>query len=99
MEEWDQTAKQLKSKAELLESVCQDKLTHLYQDKRKARKTYQEEHSKIAAQFTTVSNFFFFTMQYNATSFQFNYFSFRIDESEGKNSFFVRMGRSFYLMF
>lgn len=56
MEEWDQTAKQLKSKAELLESVCQDKLTHLYQDKRKARKTYQEEHSKIAAQFTTVSN-------------------------------------------
>lgn len=55
MEEWDQTAKQLKSKAELLESVCQDKLTHLYQDKRKARKTYQEEHSKIAAQFTTVS--------------------------------------------
>lgn len=55
MEEWDQTAKQLKSKAELLESVCQDKLTHLYQDKRKARKTYQEEHSKIAAQFTTLT--------------------------------------------
>lgn len=55
MEEWDQTAKQLKSNAELLESVCQDKLTHLYQDKRKARKAYQEEHSKIAAQFTNVS--------------------------------------------
>lgn len=57
MEEWDQTAKQLKSNAELLESVCQDKLTHLYQDKRKARKAYQEEHSKIAAQFTNVSKY------------------------------------------
>ncbi|KAJ6638588.1 Tyrosine-protein kinase Fer, partial [Pseudolycoriella hygida] len=55
MEEWDQTAKCIKSKAELLESVCQDKLTHLYQDTKKARKTYQEEHSKIAAQFTTLT--------------------------------------------
>ena len=55
MEEWEQTAKQLKSNAELLESVCQDKLTQLYQDKRKARKAYQEEHQKIAAQFTNVS--------------------------------------------
>lgn len=73
MEEWDQTAKQLKSKAELLESVCQDKLTHLYQDKRKARKTYQEEHSKIAAQFTTVST----------TSFKFNYSSFQIGYFDG----------------
>ncbi len=73
MEEWDQTAKQLKSKAELLESVCQDKLTHLYQDKRKARKTYQEEHSKIAAQFTTVST---------PNQFKFNYSSFRISESD-----------------
>lgn len=55
MEEWEQTAKQFKSNAEFLESLCQDKLTHLYQDKRKARKTYQEEHHKIASQFTNVS--------------------------------------------
>lgn len=56
MEEWEQTAKQFKSNAEFLESLCQDKLTHLYQDKRKARKTYQEEHHKIASQFTNVSH-------------------------------------------
>lgn len=55
MEDWEQTSKQLKANAELLESVCQDKLTHLYQDKRKARKLYQEEHIKIAAQFNHVS--------------------------------------------
>lgn len=55
MDEWEQTAKQFKSNAEFLESLCQDKLTHLYQDKRKARKTYQEEHHKIASQFTNVS--------------------------------------------
>lgn len=55
MDEWEQTAKQFKSNAEFLESLCQDKLTHLYQDKRKARKNYQEEHQKIATQFTNVS--------------------------------------------
>lgn len=55
MEEWEQTAKQFKSNAEFLESLCQDKVTHLYQDKRKARKNYQEEHQKIATQFTNVS--------------------------------------------
>lgn len=56
MEEWEQMAKQFKSNAEFLESLCQDKLTHLHQDKRKARKTYQEEHNKIATQFTNVSS-------------------------------------------
>lgn len=60
MEEWDHTAKQLKINAELLESVCKDKLTHLYQDKQKARKAYQEEHSKIAAQFNNVSHAVYF---------------------------------------
>lgn len=55
MEEWEQTAKQFKSNAEFLESLCQDKLTHLYHDKRKARKIYQEEHQRIASQFTNVS--------------------------------------------
>lgn len=55
MEEWEQTAKQIKSNAEILESVCQDKLAQLYQDKRKARKAYHEEHNKIASQFSNVS--------------------------------------------
>ncbi|XP_059611193.1 tyrosine-protein kinase Fer isoform X3 [Phlebotomus argentipes] len=51
MEELEQTAKQIKCNAEFLELLCQDKLTQLYQDKRKARKTYQEEHSRIATKF------------------------------------------------
>lgn len=57
MEEWEQTAKQLKSNAEFLESLCQDKLTLLYHDKRKARKNYQEEHQKISAHFMNVRIF------------------------------------------
>ncbi|XP_017848568.1 tyrosine-protein kinase Fer isoform X3 [Drosophila busckii] len=48
MDELDLQAKQFKLNAEQLEVVC-DKLTHLSQDKRKARKAYQEEHAKIAA--------------------------------------------------
>ncbi|XP_058978010.1 tyrosine-protein kinase Fer isoform X3 [Musca domestica] len=48
MDELDQQAKQFKFNAEQLEVVC-DKLAHLYQDKRKAKKTYQEEHTKISA--------------------------------------------------
>ncbi|XP_043652050.1 tyrosine-protein kinase Fer isoform X3 [Drosophila teissieri] len=48
MDELDQQARQFKFNAEQLEVVC-DKLSHLSQDKRKARKAYQEEHAKIAA--------------------------------------------------
>ncbi|KAH8358605.1 hypothetical protein KR093_001230 [Drosophila rubida] len=48
MEELDQQAKQFKFNAEQLDVIC-DKLAHLSQDKRKARKSYQEEHAKIAA--------------------------------------------------
>ncbi|KAH8271357.1 hypothetical protein KR018_007646 [Drosophila ironensis] len=48
MDELDQQAKQFKYNADHLEVVC-EKLTHLSQDKRKARKAYQEEHEKIAA--------------------------------------------------
>lgn len=54
MDELDQQAKQFKFNAEQLEVVC-DKLTHLSQDKRKARKAYQEEHAKIAARLNHVS--------------------------------------------
>lgn len=55
IEELENTSKQIKSNAELLDTVCQDRLTQLYQDKRKARKQYQEEHSRIATQFSHVS--------------------------------------------
>ncbi|XP_021693538.1 tyrosine-protein kinase Fer isoform X4 [Aedes aegypti] len=52
MEELEHTAKLIKSNAEQLESVCLDKLAHLYQDKRRVRKQYQEEHTKIATKFS-----------------------------------------------
>ncbi|XP_065074259.1 tyrosine-protein kinase Fer isoform X1 [Ochlerotatus camptorhynchus] len=52
MEELEHTAKQIKANAEQLESVCLDKLAHLYQDKRRVRKQYQEEHTKIATKFS-----------------------------------------------
>lgn len=60
MDEIDQTAKQFKTNAEILDSICTDKLATLYQEKRKARKAYQEEHSRIATQFSHVSFIFSF---------------------------------------
>lgn len=54
MDEMDQQAKQFKLNAEQLEVIC-EKLAHLSQDKRKARKAYQEEHAKIAARLNHVS--------------------------------------------
>lgn len=55
MEEIEQQSKQIRFNSEQLETLCSDKITQLYQDKRKSRKLYQEEHQKIAAQFTHVS--------------------------------------------
>lgn len=55
MDELEQQSKQFKSNAESLEVIC-EKLSHLSQDKRRARKTYQEEHSKIAARLNHVSS-------------------------------------------
>lgn len=57
MDELEHTARQLRLNAEHLESICQDRLTQLYHDKRKARKNYQEEHNKISSQFSHVSKF------------------------------------------
>jgi tyrosine-protein kinase Fer len=55
MEEIEQQSKQIKLNSEQLEVLCSDKITQLYQDKRKSRKLFQEEYQKIAAQFTHVS--------------------------------------------
>lgn len=55
MEELDHTAKQIRTNAEQLETVCHEKLASLYQEKRRVRKQYQEEHTKIATQFSHVS--------------------------------------------
>ncbi|EAA08820.5 AGAP003651-PA [Anopheles gambiae str. PEST] len=52
MEELDHTAKQIRTNAEQLETVCHEKLASLYQEKRRVRKQYQEEHTKIATQFS-----------------------------------------------
>lgn len=54
MEELEQQAKQFKTNADSLEVVC-EKLTHLTQDKRKARKIFQDEHMKISARLNHVS--------------------------------------------
>lgn len=56
MDDLDQQAKQFRLNAESLEGLC-EKLTHLSQDKRKARKSYHEEHTKIASRLTQVSFF------------------------------------------
>uniref|UniRef100_A0A182VWY1 F-BAR domain-containing protein n=1 Tax=Anopheles minimus TaxID=112268 RepID=A0A182VWY1_9DIPT len=55
MEELEHTAKQIRTNAEQLETACHEKLVSLYQEKRRVRKQYQEEHTKIATQFSHVS--------------------------------------------
>ncbi|XP_068087145.1 tyrosine-protein kinase Fer isoform X4 [Anabrus simplex] len=51
MEDLDNTGKLIKQNADSVESISLDKLNTLYAEKRKARKQYQEEHNRIAAQF------------------------------------------------
>nr|CAI5851109.1 unnamed protein product [Callosobruchus analis] len=60
MEEMDNTAKLIRQNADSMESKCLDALNSLYTEKRKARKLYQEEHSRILQQFTHVSWLFVF---------------------------------------
>lgn len=55
LHEIEHQSKQIRSNAEQLESLCSDRMAQLYQDKRKSRKQYQEEHAKIASQFGHVS--------------------------------------------
>lgn len=56
MDEIEQQSKQIRFNAEQLENLCSDRMQQLYQDKRKSRKQYQEEHTKIATQFAHVSH-------------------------------------------
>ncbi|CAO1430994.1 unnamed protein product [Diamesa tonsa] len=51
MEEMEQQAKQVRFNSEQLDNLCSDRITQLYQEKRKSRKQFQEEHNKIASQF------------------------------------------------
>ncbi|XP_028026118.1 tyrosine-protein kinase Fer isoform X1 [Bombyx mandarina] len=54
-EEWDNTSRLIKLNAEALESRALDRLTTLMTERRKARKVYQEDHTKISSQFTQLS--------------------------------------------
>ncbi|KAK4881692.1 hypothetical protein RN001_005011 [Aquatica leii] len=55
MEELDNTSKLIKQNADSIESKTLDALNTMYTEKRKARKQYQEEHTRIAQQFTHLS--------------------------------------------
>ncbi|XP_018578247.2 tyrosine-protein kinase Fer, partial [Anoplophora glabripennis] len=56
MEELDNTAKLIRQNADSIESKSLDALNALYAEKRKARKLYQEEHTRILQQFTQLSD-------------------------------------------
>ncbi|CAF4820448.1 unnamed protein product [Pieris macdunnoughi] len=53
-EEWENTSRMIKTNAEALESKALDRLNTLMSERRKARKAYQEDHTKISSQFTQV---------------------------------------------
>ncbi|KAF5305505.1 hypothetical protein FQA39_LY01596 [Lamprigera yunnana] len=55
MEELDNTSKLIKQNADSIENKTIDALNVMYAEKRKARKHYQEEHTRIAQQFTHLS--------------------------------------------
>lgn len=55
-EEWEITSKLIRTNAEALESRALDRLASLMTERRKVRKAYQEDHSKISSQFTQVSS-------------------------------------------
>ncbi|XP_050349075.1 tyrosine-protein kinase Fer isoform X2 [Nymphalis io] len=54
-EEWENTSRLIKANAEALDSRALDRLNTLMTERRKARKVYQEDHSKISSQFTQLS--------------------------------------------
>ncbi|XP_050666858.1 tyrosine-protein kinase Fer isoform X2 [Leptidea sinapis] len=54
-EEWEATSRLMKANAEALDSRALDRLNTLMTERRKARKVYQEDHTKISSQFTQLS--------------------------------------------
>lgn len=53
-EEWENISRLIRANAEALESKALDRLTTLMTERRKSRKVYQEDHTKISSQFTQV---------------------------------------------
>ncbi|CAH0582968.1 unnamed protein product [Chrysodeixis includens] len=54
-EEWENISRLIRANAEALESKALDRLTALMTERRKSRKVYQEDHTKISSQFTQLS--------------------------------------------
>ncbi|XP_039750470.1 tyrosine-protein kinase Fer isoform X1 [Pararge aegeria] len=54
-EEWENTSRLIKANAEALDSRALDRLITLMTERRKSRKVYQEDHTKISSQFTQLS--------------------------------------------
>ncbi|XP_047026169.1 tyrosine-protein kinase Fer isoform X2 [Helicoverpa zea] len=54
-EEWENISRLIRTNAEALESKALDRLTSLMVERRKSRKVYQEDHTKISSQFTQLS--------------------------------------------
>ncbi|KAG6441774.1 tyrosine-protein kinase Fer isoform X2 [Manduca sexta] len=54
-EEWENTSRLIRANAEALESRALDRLAALMTERRKSRKAYQEDHTKISSQFTQLS--------------------------------------------
>ncbi|XP_013161656.1 PREDICTED: tyrosine-protein kinase Fps85D isoform X3 [Papilio xuthus] len=54
-EEWENTSRLIKANAEALESRALDRLITLMTERRKTRKIYQEDHTKISSQFTQLT--------------------------------------------
>lgn len=58
LEELENVAKLMKSNTDIIEKETLEKLNTLYVEKRKARKTYHDEHTRISLQISNVSFFF-----------------------------------------
>ncbi|XP_068624359.1 tyrosine-protein kinase Fer isoform X3 [Battus philenor] len=54
-EEWESTSRLIRANAEALESRALDRLISLMTERRKTRKVYQEDHTKISSQFTQLT--------------------------------------------
>lgn len=60
MEELENTGKVIKSNADAVEVAALDKLNTLYSEKRKCRKAYQEEHTRLVSQISQVLFIYYF---------------------------------------
>nr|CAD7447039.1 unnamed protein product [Timema bartmani] len=84
LEEIENTAKLIKQNADMVESRSVEKLNSLYAEKRKGMKLYQEEHNRIAAQFSHVKFVYWPVVYENNVSISPLYYGFRVGGEEKK---------------